>query len=215
MATASAGSLDLCQVTEWLLVTTGSPKFGSVTPGSRCEFPKNPVGERALRREKTTPVGQLMALLAPVYGLCLGSCPGVIICGSSVSCSFEDTAAPGSPGAGERPLGFRSGALAASSPAPASSEPSACRQSGWLAGGRGLRGWVLSSCRRTQRYVSDGSVPTSSLRRNLDTAPCLHHSYLMDSFVDHDGYSISSEGFLPTVYFLQFKSEFGNKQFMI
>ena len=66
------------------------PKFRSVTPRSRCEFPKNPVGERALRREKTTPVGQLMAVLAPVYGLCLGSCPGVIICGSSVSCSFED-----------------------------------------------------------------------------------------------------------------------------
>uniref|UniRef100_A0AAA9SAR4 Chromosome 20 C5orf47 homolog n=3 Tax=Bos TaxID=9903 RepID=A0AAA9SAR4_BOVIN len=34
-------------------------------------------------------------------------------------------AAPGSPGAGELPLGFRSGALAASSPAPSSSEPSA------------------------------------------------------------------------------------------
>lgn len=50
-------------------------------------------------------------------------------------------AAPGNPGAGALPLGFRPGALAASSPAPASREPEqaqasgACRRRGWRAGG--------------------------------------------------------------------------------
>lgn len=50
-------------------------------------------------------------------------------------------AAPGNPGAGALPLGFRPGALAASSPAPASREPEqaqasgACRRRGRRAGG--------------------------------------------------------------------------------
>lgn len=53
-------------------------------------------------------------------------------------------AAPGSPGAGELPPGFRSGALAASSPAPSSSEPSrrmpaarGGRAAGWAGGASG------------------------------------------------------------------------------
>ena len=60
----------------------------------------------------------------------------------------------------------------------------------------------LLQCYQLGHLLDHHDIERSALEMNRDHSVVFEIAskyYISDSFVDHDGYSISSEGFLPTV----------------